>query len=117
MKATASKTRLRRQSIAAEIARVADDIAARFRPRKIVLFGSHAGGKATADSDVDLLVVFSSRQPRDASVRIRRELECDFPMDLIVIDEARLTQRLAWKDFFLTEIMEGGKVLYESART
>ena len=32
-------------------------IATRFKPDKIVLFGSHARGTAGPDSDVDLLVI------------------------------------------------------------
>jgi predicted nucleotidyltransferase len=36
---------------------VATRIAAAFAPERIVLFGSHADGRADAGSDVDLLVV------------------------------------------------------------
>ena len=35
-----------------------DRIVEQFDPLKIILFGSHARGDATADSDIDLLVVF-----------------------------------------------------------
>ncbi len=38
----------------------------RFRPERIILFGSHARGDAGPDSDVDLLVVMS-RRPRAQS--------------------------------------------------
>jgi predicted nucleotidyltransferase len=36
---------------------VAEQIAARFQPEKIILFGSYAYGQPKAESDVDLLVV------------------------------------------------------------
>lgn len=39
---------------------VARQIAERFRPECIILFGSHAHGQATPDSDVDLLVEFAA---------------------------------------------------------
>jgi predicted nucleotidyltransferase len=41
----------------AKIARIARRIAVRFRPEKVILFGSWARGDARPDSDVDLLVV------------------------------------------------------------
>ncbi len=40
-----------------DIQRYCDAIAAVFKPQRIILFGSHAYGSPTADSDVDLLVV------------------------------------------------------------
>ena len=40
-----------------EIQRYCDAIAAVFKPQRIILFGSHAYGNPTPDSDVDLLVV------------------------------------------------------------
>lgn len=42
----------------APIAEMVRRIAEGFAPEKIILFGSHARGDATEDSDVDLLVLF-----------------------------------------------------------
>ena len=41
----------------ADIQAYTDQIARRFKPRQIILFGSHVYGRPTDDSDVDLLVV------------------------------------------------------------
>ena len=49
--------------LAAPVRRVIDEIAERFRPERIVLFGSHAAGAADAGSDVDLLVIMETSQP------------------------------------------------------
>ena len=93
-----------------------DAVAKQFRPRKIILFGSHAAGRPTADSDVDLLVI----QPRTRlkgermSLRIRRAVPRDFPLDLLVRTPAEVEKRLRWGDHFLFEIMEKGKVMYEA---
>ena len=43
--------------VPAAIAEMVRRIVERFDPEKIILFGSHARGDATPDSDVDLLVV------------------------------------------------------------
>ena len=42
---------------AAQIRQVSDEIARRFQPERIILFGSYAYGTSTEDSDVDFLVV------------------------------------------------------------
>jgi len=36
-----------------------------FHPRRIILFGSRARGEATADSDIDLLVILDDDAPRE----------------------------------------------------
>ncbi len=101
----------------ANIKRFCDAIAEQFRPRKIILFGSYAYGKPTEDSDVDLLVVMNRTRYRGErmSLRIRHALQRDFPLDLLVRTPADLEKRLRWGDFFIREIMEKGKVMYEAA--
>jgi predicted nucleotidyltransferase len=46
-----------------EIRQMAEEIAKAFNPDKIILFGSYAKGSATAESDVDLLVIMESSDP------------------------------------------------------
>jgi uncharacterized protein len=90
-------------------------LAREFRPERIVLFGSYARGSATADSDVDLLIILPFEgKPAAKSVEIRMKLRPRFPVDLIVRTPARVRERLDMEDPFLREIMEQGKVLYEA---
>src|SRR6266446_65231 len=95
------------------IRRYARHVAERFRPEKIILFGSHAYGEPDADSDVDLLVIMPARNQLDQAAKIRLAIPAPFAMDLIVRTPKRMQQRLAWGDSFLTEIVSKGKVLYE----
>ena len=99
----------------AQIREFSKAVARKFRPQKIVLFGSYAYGTATEDSDVDLLVVmpFDRRKGRK-SLEIRRTIPAGFPMDLIVRTPEFIAQRLAWGDSFTQEIFARGKVLYEA---
>ena len=92
-------------------------MAKQFRPQKIILFGSYAYGKPTPDSDVDLLVIMPRTRYRGErmSVRIRLAVTRNFPMDLLVRTPADVAKRLRWRDPFISEIMEKGKVLYEAA--
>ncbi len=90
-------------------------IAAEFRPRKIILFGSHAKGTARRDSDVDLFVVMPFRGRRvDQSVGILMKLRPSFPLDLIIRSPKEVRERLRIGDPFVRRILESGKVLYEA---
>ena len=95
------------------IRRFARDVAERFQPDKIILFGSYAYGTPHADSDVDILVIMPARNELDQAVRICLALERNFPLDLIVRTPKNLKWRLEEGDCFLREIVSRGKILYE----
>lgn len=99
------------------IREVARQIEAKFSPEQIILFGSHAYGEPGPTSDVDLLVVMDSpRRNVEQAIIIARAIEYHFGLDLMVRRPRQLTERIALGDFFLSEVMEKGKVLYERAR-
>jgi predicted nucleotidyltransferase len=65
--------------------RVSDEIARRFQPERIILFGSYAYGTPTEDSDVDLLVVMPFQgQPITKAIEVRQAIHAGFPMGLLV---------------------------------
>ena len=97
------------------IRRFARQVAERFQPDKIILFGSYAYGTPHADSDVDILVVMPARNQLDQSFRIRWEVPAPFPMDLNVRTPKNLGWRLKEGELFHTEIVMKGKVLYEKS--
>ncbi len=97
------------------IRRFAREVAERFRPEKIILFGSYAYGQPHADSDVDILVVMPTRNELDQAVKICLSVAYHFPLDLLVRTPKNLAWRLAEGDSFLREVMDRGKVLYEKA--
>ena len=96
-----------------EIRRFARQVAERFEPEKIILFGSYAYGTPHADSDVDILVIMPCRNQIDQACRIDNALDPPFPLDLIVRKPANIKWRLEEGDLFHTEIVSKGKVLYE----
>jgi len=99
----------------AAIRRFARRIAERFHPQKIVLFGSYAYGTPHSESDVDLLVIMPCRNAIDQSVRIGEAVDHPFSLDLIVRTPWQVERLLKDENWFLTEVMEKGKVLYERA--
>ena len=86
----------------------------RFHPEKIILFGSHARGKADPDSDVDLLVVVPiSRSKREKQLEIRKALRgISAPKDIIV----STPEEFEWRQEVVGTIeypaAKQGKVLY-----
>jgi predicted nucleotidyltransferase len=97
------------------IRRFAREVAERFQPEKIILFGSYAYGRPHADSDVDILVIMPCRNQLDQAVKISLAIDRLFPLDILVRTPHNMSWRLAEGDDFLQEITSKGKVLYEAA--
>ena len=99
-----------------DIKRYCHEIAAACRPLRIILFGSHAYGQPTEDSDVDVLVVLpkSRRVLRDTAVKIRLKARANFAVDLLVRGEVEVARRVRDRDSFMLDVTEKGKVMYEA---
>jgi predicted nucleotidyltransferase len=90
-------------------------IARAFNPDRIILFGSHAYGQPGNDSDVDILVVLPFKgKPVRKAIEIRNRVNAEMPLDLIVRTPEQLAERLAQNDWFMREIVERGRTLYEA---
>lgn len=94
---------------------IAKHIARKFNPEQIILFGSHAYGKPSAWSDVDLLVVMDTPNGEmDAILEVGRSLpRTVFKVDILVRSRETLERRKKLGDWFLREITAKGKSLYE----
>jgi predicted nucleotidyltransferase len=93
-------------------------IAKNFNPEQIVLFGSHAYGKPTAFSDVDLLVVMDTpKGEMETIIEIIDSLpNVLFSVDILVRSRKAVQHRQAIGDRFMNEIVAKGKVLYARDR-
>jgi predicted nucleotidyltransferase len=86
---------------------------------KIILFGSHAVGKAHASSDIDLLVVLNSFEtPKDFRERsenylkvsrVLREIERKVPIDLIVYTRPEFDKFIKIGSMFSKTILNEGQ--------
>lgn len=86
-----------------------------FHPHRVLLFGSHAAGKARDDSDVDLLVTMDYKgSSLRAAGQMLLKLEPKFAVDLIVRTEAELRERIRQGDVFMKEAATRGRLLYEA---
>lgn len=97
---------------------LANHIAEKFEPEAIILFGSHAYGKPEAWSDVDLLVVMETPKGEvETSLEIYKSLpRITFSLDIVVRSRKDIERRKKLGDWFLIDITEKGKTLYERDR-
>ena len=94
---------------------IARQIVKNFDPEKVILFGSRSSGTPRIDSDVDLLVIMNtSGSPIQRAVEVKRACRPRFvSMDVLVKTPEEVATRLQQGSFFLRQILEQGRVLYE----
>lgn len=96
------------------IQRMARRIVRRFRPERIILFGSRARGDATPDSDVDLLVVMpvkGSRRERRLGIGLSL-FSYRVPLDVVVVTPLEFEQDARIPGTIVRPAVREGKVLY-----
>jgi len=95
---------------------LSERIARKFRPQRIILFGSYAYGRPDEDSDVDLLIVMPHVGPAHRkATQIRLSVLPKFPLDLLVRSPRELRLGVSEKDWFVVEVFEKGIVLHDRA--
>ena len=97
-----------------EIKKITEQIVRKYKPEKVILYGSFVHGKPHKDSDVDLLVIKKTKK-----ARTKRHLEIDrmlldrtMPLDILVYTSDEIKKRLFLGDFFIKNIIQQGKILY-----
>jgi len=94
---------------------VVDQIVERFRPRKVILFGSYADGTLSEDSDVDLLVLMDTQDnPLRVAARISAAVDHPFPFDIVVFTPDTFAASVERGANFATEVATRGVVLHEN---
>lgn len=85
------------------------------QPQKIILFGSHAKGQATSESDYDVLVIENSNEPRYRRAGpYRRALKnLVVAKDILVWTSAEIAEWQNVSNAFITTVLREGQVLYE----
>ena len=86
-------------------------------PDKIILFGSRARHQARPDSDMDLLVIGPSAQPRwqRAAPLYGTLSDILLPMDIMVYTPEEVNEWSAVPQAFVTTAINEGRVLYEKS--
>jgi uncharacterized protein len=100
---------------AALLEHVTKTIVERFRPRRIMVFGSHARGDADPDSDLDLFIEMdTSRRPPERAIEVSEVFGLrPWPMDIVVYTPEEVRRLRNVRGTLLSVIEKEGKVLYE----
>lgn len=97
------------------IEKMTQRIVERFHPQCIILFGSRARGDGKKDSDIDLLIVAPSEEPRwQRTIPVYRELAgSGVSKDIIWWTPEEIAEWRGVKAHFINTAIREGKVLYE----
>lgn len=86
-------------------------------PQKVILFGSRARGDARSNSDIDVLVVTDSTEPRyKRAIPLYRALRgVPVPVDteILVYTPDEVEEWRNVRQAFVTTVVREGRVLYE----
>jgi len=98
-----------------EIKKIINRIIKKYKPEKIILFGSFAWGKPDKDSDLDLFIIKNTKEKKLERIYKVYKLLWDkkIPLDVLVYTPKEIKKRLALGDFFIEDIIKNGKLLYE----
>jgi len=103
-----------KKQVEKEIQNIVQQLIQKYKPQKIILFGSAARGKFSPDSDLDFLII-KEKTPHYGIDRMR-EVDClvetSLPCDFLVAKPTEVETRLKMGDPFLKTIFEEGKILY-----
>jgi len=87
-----------------------------YKPAKIILFGSMLSSDRPSN-DIDLFLIKNTHKPhRERCIEARSYFPQNIPVDLIIYTPAELKQSLKIGNFFIEDILNEGKVLYEAKR-
>jgi uncharacterized protein len=104
-------------TIQQQIKKIAKRIEEKYKPEKIILFGSYAWGKPTKDSDVDLLIIKNTEKKFFKRLfEVRQITDGEMPLDILVRTPSEVKKRLELGDFFYEDIINKGKFLYEKSK-
>jgi len=97
-----------------DIEEVVKKIVNGYNPEKIILFGSYVWGKPNKHSDYDLLIIKEDKNNffEDQS-RIRQLVGRKAAIDVLIYTPNEISDRLKLGDFFVSNIINKGKILYE----
>jgi predicted nucleotidyltransferase len=97
-----------------EIQRVAERLATAANAVRVILFGSYARGEAEENSDVDLMIIAESQQPRFKRSRELYKLLRPHPfgMDILVYTPREIEKGKRSPHSFVSTVLKEGKTLY-----
>ena len=86
----------------------------RYKPEKIIIFGSYARGNFDKDSNVDFLIIKKDTPERgiDRIREVSKLIKRNIAVDFLVYSPYEIEERIKLGDPFIKGILKEGKVIY-----
>ena len=97
-----------------EIKKIVRQIVKKYKPEKIILFGSFAYGRPKPSSDIDLLIIKKTKEKKIKRIKdVLMQIKSNLPVEPLIYNPEEVQERLSLGDFFFQDIIKKGKVVYE----
>ncbi len=108
----------RQELLKGELSRIVNVLKEKYKPEKIILFGSFANGKVHEWSDIDIAIIKDTKENFiDRLHTVSFLTKPSVGVNFIVYTTKEAKEMMNRKHyFFVDEILEKGKVLYERAK-
>ncbi len=104
---------MKNQSVIAKLMRI---LVKKYSPEKVIIFGSHAWGSPSRDSDLDIFIVKETRKTlskRFVEVqKILHGLHGALPIEPLVLTPREVEKRIQLGDPFILKILNEGRQVY-----
>lgn len=95
---------------------IAKIIAEKYKPKKIILFGSVARGDTHEWSDIDLCIIKNTKLPQRKRIwniyKLINDFKCDYGIEPVVFTQKEFQEKQ--DKYFIRNIIKDGKILYGS---
>jgi predicted nucleotidyltransferase len=109
------KSSFQRKEFEKEVESIVDQVRTKYKPERIVLFGSSARGTMREDSDIDILIIKETSKRRlDRIKEVLSLVDYNIPFEPVVYTSNELKTRLELGDPFVKRALKEGKVVYGS---
>lgn len=104
-----------KKALRTEANRITKILVEKYKPERVILFGSVARGEETKDSDLDFFIVKNTK--KNFFVRLaeaKRIIESDKNIDFIIYNPQEFKDAVSKQTIFIRQVLEYGKTLYEN---
>ena len=102
-----------KKSYQREIKKITEQIVKKYKPEKIILFGSFAYGKPKENSDVDLLLIKKTKEKFLKRIfEVAKIIRSSLGTDTLVYTPKEWSQALKEENYFIKEINQKGRLIY-----
>ena len=92
-----------------KVKKIVSQIKKKYKPEKIILFGSHARGDTHEGSDVDLLLIKETdKKFTKRTEEVLTQIDYDIDLDVLVYTEKEIEKMLSEKNPFMEKAWKEG---------